>query len=166
MGFDPSASKHCISELRLTVSEAVEIMSDELFVVPSSAPKKKASGGAGAGGKKKKPGLLSRVLGLGGKDKDKEEVKKEEERAEDSFFYGLALCLYWRLKTFNAHCAVCHEPMHSGSFKPLPCGQELCQFRFEEVLGDSLAREITHHYHRFTIELSLAWSAIFSHRNQ
>lgn len=44
--------------------------------------------------------------------KEEEKFSEDKKRDTDSFFYAMALFIYWRLKKFNAYCAVCHDPMH------------------------------------------------------
>lgn len=62
---------------------------------------------------------------------------------EPSFMLTSINYISWCIKTCNAHCIICDNPLKYSGLKPSICDRALCNFSYEEYgLGSDLAAEI------------------------
>ena len=62
------------------------------------------------------------------------------------------------------YCIFCNNKLIEESFRLSPCDAEFCVFKFEEMYGINLCRELKKYFELTKINLSLTSKALFSQR--
>lgn len=84
----------------------------------------------------------------------------------NNFFYNLLFYLRDRLQNCTNYCVICYKKHESESTRLKSCSKEICEFRFEEVIGFSLYAELQTYPEMVELDLSFASSTLLSSRAQ
>jgi ubiquitin-protein ligase len=84
----------------------------------------------------------------------------------DNFFYNMLFYLRDCLENCTNYCYICYARHKGDSSRMRPCNQDICEFRFEEILEYSIYQEVLANANLIHLEMSFAAVSMASTRAQ